>query len=627
MHIRSSLQTTLQFPDQTWSWSLHQLPVDYADMSAERRCSADRLGARLVAFDEQLGLLQLPGNQTTAWTADYALTGRLGLWGKSLLLTSADDPDVRLCATITTRPAAGIPIDHLAEARFHAGIGGSMYFRWLAAAHDDYHDTIIHSDLFHLTTEAADHGSAFTNHSWKIYVTDIFDTDSERPEGNCNVLQLVFDQQNRGAGRAIGDIDQRLGALQVATRAESQAARQLFHDPALVLLPSDLSGPQRQLYVVVFDNRHPDVFAACAKIRHVQPRQARALFEAHGWRGEVRAHQRFRFEPAWLNVSLAAAGGGLRQSAEVARDMGALSVHSLPPSPSLANRPVEFCESAGAVLNPAAVNVMRVPPPGYGTQDQYAVGDLTGKLVQRSADYAHRYYGGALELNGIYWDVFLALSGPNSIVHRGVSVQSTATAATNRTVVACGTFELYDWRSSQRTAMSSAEVLFRYPIVGRVLLRQPRDDPAADTTVLVEYLIHADGATINNTGGHRWAVHAEPPGADFYNWSARCLSTRDVFNPYRVRFDLKPAAEDGSEDGEPRLCSASMRHLCRVGDLSGRYGTLQIAGRKAERVRSRVMHVDQQLALSGHHNVLGRSLVVYDDHGPEARGERLACSM
>lgn len=464
-------------------------------------------------------------------------------------------------------------------------------------------------------------------------MTDIFDTDSERPEGNCNVLQLVFDQQNRGSGRAIGDIDQRLGALQVATRAERQAVRQLFHDPALVLLPSDLSGPQRRLYVVVFDNRHPDVFAACAKIRHVQPRTVRAHLEAHGWRGEVRAQQRFRFEPAWLNVSLASAGGELRPNAEVARDMGALRVHMLPPSPQLANRPAaEFCESAGAVLNPGGVNVQKVPPPGYGTQDQYAVGDLTGKLLQRSADYAHRFYGGALELNGIYWDVFLALSGPDSIVHRGLSVQSTAAeaAAANRTVVGCGQFELYDWRSGQRTAMSSAEVLFRYPIVGRVLLRQPRDEPTADTTVLVEYLIHADGATVNNTGGHRWAVHAEPPGADFYNWSARCLSAKDVFNPYRVRFDAKAALEaleaDGG-DGEERLCGAANRHLCRLGDLSGRYGALQIAGRKAERVRSRVMRVDQQLALSGHHNVLGKALVVYDDHGPEARGERLACSM
>lgn len=246
-------------------------------MNGARRCSAERLGAQLLSLDERLGQLQLPGNESAAWQrTDLALSGRLGLWGKSLLLQSTDDPAVRVCATITTRSVPGVSVDHVAEARFHAGIAGSMWFRWLAAADGDARDTIIHTDLWHIGAEATAAHAPFTNHSWKLYVTDIFDTDAERAEANCNVLQLVFDQQNRGAGRAIGDIDARLGSLQVATRHERQRAPQLFHDPTLELLPSDLSGPQRQLYVVVFDNRHPDVFAACARIRHIQPRAVRA---------------------------------------------------------------------------------------------------------------------------------------------------------------------------------------------------------------------------------------------------------------------------------------------------------------------------------------------------------------
>lgn len=542
---------------------------------------------------------------------------------------------MRVCATITTRNAAAAStaahqIDHMAEAHFHTAIGGHIYFRWLAAAQGDYHDTIIHTDLFHLSGDGTEGVAAFTNHSWKIYVTDIFDTDTERPEANCNVLQLVFDQQNRGSGRAIGDIDQRLGALNVATHAERRPVRQLFHDPALVLLPSDLmAGPQRQLFVVVFDNLHPDVFAACAKVRHVQPRAVRAHVEEHGMRGEVRAWQRTRFEPAWLNVSMAAASGALLASAEVARDLGAVAVHELPPNPLLAGskRPAEHCASAGRLLQHpgAASDEMRVPPPGYGTQDQYAVGDLTGKLLQRSARYEHRYLGGSAELNGIYWDAFLALSGPQSVVHRGLSVQlrSAAGAAGDDGIhVACGTFELYDAQNGQRTAMRSAQVLFRYPIVGRVLLRQPRDEWWSDTTVLVEYLIHADGAQINNTDEHRWAVHAEPPGADFYNWSERCVSAKDIFNPYRVLFDLNT-----TDDVAERRCRPDRPHLCRIGDLSARFGPLSIAGRKAERARSRALFVDGLLALSGHHNVLGKALVVYDDNGPVARGERLACAI
>lgn len=37
--------------------------------------------------------------------------------------------------------------------------------------------------------------------------------------------------------------------------------------------------------------------------------------------------------------------------------------------------------------------------------------------------------------------------------------------------------------------------------------------------------------------------------------------------------------------------------------------------------------MDQLLPLSGPHSILGKSFVVYDDFGPKARGERMACSM
>ena len=112
--------------------------------------------------------------------------------------------------------------------------------------------------------------SHFTEHSWKIYVTDIFDTDHSRPEDNCDYLQLVFDPQNRGKGNAIGDIDLRRGKIRVAVDSKIQESKLLYRDDQLVLLPSDLAGPQRRLYLVIFDPARPHDFLACAKIRHVQ---------------------------------------------------------------------------------------------------------------------------------------------------------------------------------------------------------------------------------------------------------------------------------------------------------------------------------------------------------------------
>ncbi|EGI61049.1 hypothetical protein G5I_10739 [Acromyrmex echinatior] len=67
----------------------------------------------------------------------------------------------------------------------------------------------------------------------------------------------------------------------------------------------------------------------------------------------------------------------------------------------------------------------------------------------------------------------------------------------------CGMFVLYTPHTNWQMPLYTAEVVFRYPIVGRILFRQSRDDPEMDTTIIIEYLVHADGNAINNTANHR----------------------------------------------------------------------------------------------------------------------------
>lgn len=81
------------------------------------------------------------------------------------------------------------------------------------------------------------------------------------------------------------------------------------------------------------------------------------------------------------------------------------------------------------------------------------------------------------------------------------------------------------------------------------------------------------------------------------------------------------------EQDLPTECINLNVGMCRLGDMFNRLGSLSIAGRKAERGISRKMFTDVNLPLSGHNNILGKSVVIYDDFGPVARGERLACSM
>jgi len=74
------------------------------------------------------------------------------------------------------------------------------------------------------------------------------------------------------------------------------------------------------------------------------------------------------------------------------------------------------------------------------------------------------------------------------------------------------------------------------------------------------------------------------------------------------------------------LCSKSLKY-CSVGDLSSRLNTLSIAGNKLNAIGvSRHMFVDEYMSLFGINSIIGKSLVIYGDHGPEARGDRLACS-
>lgn len=56
----------------------------------------------------------------------------------------------------------------------------------------------------------------------------------------------------------------------------------------------------------------------------------------------------------------------------------------------------------------------------------------------------------------------------------------------------CGTVLLYEADTEYQTPMASAQVVFRYPIVGRVVFRQPQDRPWEDTVIIVESMVSID---------------------------------------------------------------------------------------------------------------------------------------
>lgn len=130
--------------------------------------------------------------------------------------------------------------------------------------------------------------------------------------------------------------------------------------------------------------------------------------------------QRSKFEPTWLNFTFTSTDGSLKNNFEYAKNIASYKINDLPPSPLYANSD-NYCKTSGKVYNPRHLQSQNLPPPGLGTQEQYFIGDLTGKLTGRNKMEKHNFVvpDGTNELNGIYWDLFLPLSGKYSVVNRG----------------------------------------------------------------------------------------------------------------------------------------------------------------------------------------------------------------
>lgn len=266
--IRTRLKPTLQFPDGVFKWSIHEFPVDYTDISNER-CSELNLGRELVDLTEELGYLIIPGKDHAEFETKVPLFGSNGLWGKSIVLETAERDRI-ICSSIHSTDKQQ---ERYAMARFTSPVAGTLNFRWISVNEFDESDSYIIADLYH--TKAVSDKLEYTTHKWKIFVTDIFDSDKGNHEDNCNVLQLVFDPENAGDGMSVGDLDSRLGLVKVATDANKRKVRTLYKDDVINMLRSDMEVTKRSLYVVVYDNRHPDSFLGCAKLRPIPPKSTK----------------------------------------------------------------------------------------------------------------------------------------------------------------------------------------------------------------------------------------------------------------------------------------------------------------------------------------------------------------
>lgn len=81
---------------------------------------------------------------------------------------------------------------------------------------------------------------------------------ADKSRRDCDFLQVVYSPNSKGSG----ELSDRLGSVGIG-------AKEMFRDPDL-LLP-DLNNKKRNLYLVLFDNRHPEHYLACSRLIQLQP--------------------------------------------------------------------------------------------------------------------------------------------------------------------------------------------------------------------------------------------------------------------------------------------------------------------------------------------------------------------
>ncbi|XP_037782115.1 uncharacterized protein LOC119578625 [Penaeus monodon] len=531
----------------------------------------------------------LRGNVTFSWGGpgtNVTVEASLEVVGVEV---TPKDPRVRwgytLGRAIRYRPA-GVGGERTYETRFFSPMGGSIWIRswtWNVGGVDSEGaetkgvQTTIFTDVFN----TADDDPPTGNHDWAIFITDILDDRDER--SSCNFLSRIYDPLGRekcnDESCPMGSLSHAFGELRVGTR-RSRFSRKMYSSTDFAL--PDLSGP-RKLYIAVMGALHPDHLWACAKMREVKPKKARAIFNGMGVTGEVRFEQTSVFAPTDLTLDLRGLAGRA----------GGFHVHELPSYPP--KHAGDFpCGKTGGHYNPFEVDPSTSPEPGLGSHDRYELGDLSGK---------HGLLTGLQEVEATVTDHNLPLFGPRSVLTRSL-------------VLHRDSGERWLCANIRPTEPQvRAAVTFRYPLVGEIIFEQEADNYLADTTVFVSYLVYSDGSR-NSTGKHRWHVHDHVPGKDFYNWTMRCVSAGGHYNPYKISL----------ADKVYRYCDADTTERCEVGDLEKRHGSLYIAGSVREVGATQRLFTDTNLPLSGPKSVLGHSVVLHDDFAPKHRGDRMACA-
>ncbi|KAM8962430.1 uncharacterized protein RCH25_037970 [Pelodytes ibericus] len=327
-------------------------------------------------------------------------------------------------------------------------------------------------------------------------------------------------------------------------------ARYLFTDTS-----TSLSGPTSILgkSLVIHGLEGSLSRVACANILLHRPIQGRtsSWFGSGDAKGELRAWQTSDLDPTSISFTFSGLGS----------HAGGYHIHDLPVIAGSAN-PCSN-ELIRGHFNPFGVNMSASPPPGHGTDDEYEVGDISGRIGS---------LGDKDRMAKNYNDTNFPLSGSHSILGRSLVIHYS-----NGSRMQCTTFLSEPAPGGERI---EGRAVFMGNITGIMILSQViyPDGGCGDTTVLVD--LQAEAGVLHKN--IRWYIAGED-------------ILEDVYNPYKIP----------NQAGTAWLCGTRSLLHCKVGDLTEKHGVIEAGARR--------LVTDSNIPLSRDFTVIERDLVLKSD--------------
>ncbi|XP_033633034.1 uncharacterized protein LOC117294642 isoform X1 [Asterias rubens] len=551
-----------------YTWSIHEKPMLYGQRPS---CDAALLG----------GVYAHGGDLTAAhntsqvlangnWSGDYTnhvitLTGPQSITGRTLVLQEVGTM-TKYCAQVANSRAV-----LTAVARFDEPFAGTVTFR--QERDDRQAVTSIFVELYNVIDP-----SAQMTYSWRISSNSGFEISMDLETRCERTNSEVYNPTGDDVTTCVNDDPKSCPIGDLSGKFDDVTVEPIPSYSTYYVIDTNLplSGEYSVLGKSLVFSGVDGVLLSCAQITELLPKSVKALFSVNDVSGTAMFHQNSPYDVTKIEVDLK----NLRAMA------GGFHVHVLPPPPRTyaSDEPASSNNVAGH-FNPYEIG--SAPQPGFGTNDQYEVGDLSGKFGLLT---------GHDNFNETFYDWNLPLYGQNSVIGRSLVIHK---SAGDRWVYAS-----IGYPTQQKTV----KAVFTSPAVGKIVFRQDVNNPDADTSIYIE-MAYADGT--GTTYGHNWHVHKTAVGNDYTTKDKRCASCEGHFNPFGVRLDEGYAQ-----------CSPEYPLRCELGDLAKMLGQLTITT-TMNAGSGKLFFTATRLPLSGAYSVTGRSIVIHETNGG---GPRIACA-